>query len=198
MSTTLLERLPIEFQRKCEGIATEQRSRLGFRAFERLPADVLAEHLKATLLTPEQLPSLHPDQVAALYASEAWSAAVISQNPLWIAYNPQHSPARHESNMMHELAHVLLEHPLVGCDPITGFPQRRQKDEDEATYLGSCLQIPRRGLLWAAQRNMTIIEVTDHFGASEAMVRLRCNATGVQLRRLPEYNSSDLEYSVFS
>ena len=48
-------------------------------------------------------------------------------------------------------------------------------------YLGGCLQIPRRGLLWAKQKNQTISKVAMHFNASEEMVELRCNVTGISL-----------------
>ncbi|MEH1900369.1 MAG: hypothetical protein V7L04_02820 [Nostoc sp.] len=39
-----------------------------------------------------------------------------------------------ESNLMHEIAHVLLNHQSVGFDPVTGLPKRKQNNEDEATY----------------------------------------------------------------
>ncbi len=80
---------------------------------------------------------------------------------------------------MHEFAHILLKHRFNTVDPETMLPQRNQNDEDEATYLGGCLQIPRRGLLWAAQRKMPLQAIALHFGASEEMVRFRSNVTSV-------------------
>jgi Zn-dependent peptidase ImmA (M78 family) len=82
---------------------------------------------------------------------------------------------------MHEFAHVILKHKMVGYDPKTGLPQRRQQDEDEAVYLGGCLQIPRRGLLWAVQEKLTLSQITLHFNASEEMVRFRSNISGISL-----------------
>jgi Zn-dependent peptidase ImmA (M78 family) len=80
---------------------------------------------------------------------------------------------------MHEFGHVLLKHKIVRFDPNTGLPLRQQTNEDEATYLGGCLQIPRRGILWAVQRKMKQAEIAAHFNASEEMVRFRSNVTGV-------------------
>ena len=177
----LTTRLPVRFRQRCETMATEARSALGLRAFDQLSAEVLARHLEAVLHTPEQIPGIPAAQVALLLASGQWSAAVISRSPLQILLNPRHAPARQESNLMHELAHVLLEHDMIDFNPRTGLPQRRQKDEDEATYLGGCLQIPRRGLLWTIQKGMTVSQVAIHFGASEAMVTFRCNVTGLKL-----------------
>ena len=80
---------------------------------------------------------------------------------------------------MHEIAHVLLNHQPVGFDPVTGIPKRKQNNEDEATYLGGCLQIPKSGLLWATQRKMLLFQIAAHFRPSEAMVKFRGNVTEV-------------------
>ncbi|MFN6515278.1 MAG: ImmA/IrrE family metallo-endopeptidase [Nostoc sp. CreGUA01] len=178
----LIQSLSPEFRQRCEAIATEQRSLLGVRAFERLPANTLAAKLGATLLTPDRVPNLEPDQVALLLARNEWSAGIIRYNPLWIVYNPRHAPTRHESNLMHEIAHVLLNHKPVGFDPVTGLPKRKQNNEDEATFLGGCLQIPKRGLLWATQQKMLLPQIASHFGASEAMVQFRSNVTDVSVK----------------
>jgi hypothetical protein len=160
-------------------IATEQRSALELRAFDRLPALRLAAHLGAQVSTPDELPELEPDHLSLLLASREWSAAIIRTHPLWIVYHPRHAARRREADIMHELSHVLLAHRMIGFDPETGFPLRRQADEDEATYLGGCLQIPRRGLLWALQMGMTRRQIAAHFGASEAMVDFRSSVTGL-------------------
>ncbi|MEH2354182.1 ImmA/IrrE family metallo-endopeptidase [Nostoc sp.] len=178
---TLTEKLPTEFRQRCEGIATEQRSLLSLRAFEALPVDLLATHLSATILIPQQISTLDPSVLAVLLDSDRWSAGIINHSPLWIVNNPRHTPARRESNLMHEFGHLLLGHKIVRFDSNTGLPLRRQSDENEATYLGGCLQIPRRGLLWAVQRQMTQTEIAVHFNASEEMVRFRSNVTGVNI-----------------
>lgn len=178
---SLIKRLPFGFRQRCEAISTDIRFAMHLRPFDRLPAEVLANHLGATLLAPEDIPGVSATQVAVLLASNQWSAAIISRCPLRIMLNPNHSSDRHESNLMHEYAHVLLEHDMVAFDLETGLPHRREKDEDEATYLGSCLQIPQRGLLWAKQTGLTLPQTSNHFGASEAMVRFRCNVIGVKL-----------------
>ncbi|MDZ8186635.1 MAG: ImmA/IrrE family metallo-endopeptidase [Nostoc sp. ChiSLP02] len=179
---SLIESLSPEFRQRCEAIATEQRSLLGVQAFEALPANTLAAKLGATLLTPDQIQNFEPDQVALLLASDGWSAGIIRHNPLWIVYNPRHAPTRYESNVMHEIAHVLLNHQSVGFDPVTGLPKRKQHNEDQATFLGGCLQIPKRGLLWATQRKMLLPQIAAHFGASEAMVLFRSNVTNVSVK----------------
>jgi hypothetical protein len=177
----LIESLTTENRQRLEAIATKQRSILGFKAYESLPATALANHFQATIFTPETIPNVEPKQVKILSNSDGWSAAIIRKKPLWIVHNSSHTLARQQSNLMHEFAHVILKHKMVGYDPKTGLPQRRQQDEDEAVYLGGCLQIPRRGLLWTVQKKMTLSQIALYFNASKEMVRFRSNVNGIFL-----------------
>lgn len=177
----LINSLSPENRQRLEAIATNQRNRLGFKAFEPLPARVLAQPFQATIFTAETVPNAEPEQVKLLCNSDSWSAGIISKKPLWIVHNSRHTATRQESNLMHEFAHVILKHKMVGYNPKTGLPQRRQQDEDEAVYLGGCLQIPRRGLLWAVQKKITISQIALYFNASEEMVKFRINVNGIYL-----------------
>jgi hypothetical protein len=177
----LITSLSTENRQRLEAIATEKRTVLGFKAFEPLPARILAQHLKATIFTAETVPNTDPEHVKLLCNSDNWSAGILCKNPLWIVHNSRHASTRQESNLMHEFAHIILKHKMIGYDPKTGLPQRRQQDEDEAVYLGGCLQIPRRGLLWAIQKKMNIAQIALHFNASEDMVKFRINVSGIHL-----------------
>jgi Zn-dependent peptidase ImmA (M78 family) len=174
----LISSLSIENRQKLEAIASEKYHQLGLKVYQPLLTCILAQALKATVHTPETLPDAELEQVKLLSNSNNWSAAVISKDPLWIVHNSRHAITRQNSNLMHEFAHIILNHKMVGYDPQTRLPQRRQQDEDEAVYLGGCLQIPRRGLLWAIQKKMTIDRIALHFNASEDMVQFRINVIG--------------------
>lgn len=177
----LITSLSTENRQRLEEVATTQRSHINYKAFEQLPASVLAQYFQATIFTAETVPNAEPEQVKLLCGSDKWSAGIIYKNPLRIVHNSRHALTRQESNLMHEFAHVILKHRMVGYDPKTGLPLRRQQDEDEAVYLGGCLQIPRRGLLWAVQKKMTIAQIALHFNASEEMVKFRTNVNGISL-----------------
>jgi hypothetical protein len=171
----LITSLSAENRQRLEAIASEKFHQLGLKVYQPLSARVLAQDLKATIFIPETVPNTEPEQVKLLSTRDNWSAGIICENPLWIVHNSRHAPTRQESNLMHEFAHIILNHKMVSYDPNTGLPQRRQQDEDEAVYLGGCLQIPRRGLLWAVQKKMTINRIALHFNASEDMVKFRIN-----------------------
>ena len=175
----LIESLTAENRQRLEAIATKQRSILGFKAYEAFPAKVLAEYFEATIFTPETVPNAKPEQIEILCNSDNWSAGIISKDPLWIVHNSRHTKPRQQSNLMHEFAHIILGHEMVSYNPKTGLPQRRQQDEDEAVYLGGCLQIPRRGLLWAKQKQMNISQIALHFNVSEEMIKFRSNVNAI-------------------
>lgn len=171
------------FKRRCEAIAVEWRYQFQLRAFDPLPSSQLLEALEGKIVTPEELIYASPEAKQRLMTATDWSAGVIIPKPLWIVYRPAVSPARHEANLMHELAHVLLRHPLIGFSPKTGLPLRDKRYEDEAVYLGGCLQVPRLGLQWGVQRGLTCQQIAEHFGASKAMVLFRSNMTGIRIQR---------------
>ena len=176
-----IESLTPENRQRLEAIATKQRNVLGFKAYKPLPAKVLANYFKATIFTAETVPNAEPEQVKVLCNDDSWSAGIIYRKPLLIVHNSRHARVRQQSNLMHEFAHVILKHEMVRYDAKTGLPLRKKQYEDEAVYLGGCLQIPRRGLLWAKQSQMNLSQVALHFNASEEMVKFRSNVNGISL-----------------
>jgi hypothetical protein len=52
--------------------------------------------------------------------------------------------------------------------------------EEEAKYLGGCLQIPKPGLLWKLKEECTEEEISDYFFASVDMVKYRMNILGIR------------------
>jgi hypothetical protein len=172
-------KLEVTFKHRCEAIAVDWRHYFHLRAFDPLPAEQLLQALGGEAITPDQLVNVSSEVISQLLNGSDWSAGLIRRHPLLILCRPDHTPARHQSDMMHEIAHILLKHPLIDFNPETGLPMRDQSYEAEATYLGGCLQIPRLGLRWITQQGFTTKQIANHFTASEGMVRLRANMTGI-------------------
>ncbi|MDQ1090557.1 Zn-dependent peptidase ImmA (M78 family) [Siphonobacter sp. SORGH_AS 1065] len=83
---------------------------------------------------------------------------------------------------MHELAHLICDHPLPSDVIIPGLPFLRKyqpQHEQEAEYLGATLQISRKGLVWAMKQKMTKEEIAEYYKASQEMVTYRLNISGV-------------------
>jgi Zn-dependent peptidase ImmA (M78 family) len=177
------------FKKRAEELSIQQREVLGLLPQNPLPCALLAGHLGIRLIAFESIPGISPELIEQLkYRNpESWSAFTICLNGKhYIFHNPSHSSRRHESDIMHEISHILCKHQPAVMSQIEGipFPLRTydKEQEDEAAWLGGCLQIPRQGLLWALRKDMDNAGIAAHFNASEALVRYRRRVTGVDVQ----------------
>lgn len=176
------------FKKWADDEAGRLRKELGLSAFSPLCAFKLCEHLDIPVWQPNQVGGLTPEQLKILLQSSSnhWSAATIplSTDQHLIIHNPNHSPARQQSNLMHEVAHILCGHEVSEERKSTGLSgflrNHDEEQENEAEWLGACLQLPRPALLWALKRRMKLDQIAEHFSASVEMVRYRINVTGVK------------------
>jgi Zn-dependent peptidase ImmA (M78 family) len=175
------------FKTWCERQATGLRKEIGLQEHESLPAEMLADHLEIELVSPFELTSLSEKSLKRLVELDpgSWSASTISANGCSIiVYNPTHSPARHQANIMHELAHTICGHKPVRVGFVPWFPlplrEYRKESEEEAEWLGGCLQLPRVALEWSARHRMSHQQIANLFGASLEMVQYRWNKTGME------------------
>jgi hypothetical protein len=165
------------FKTWAEQQAAEQRRLLGLSAVAPLAAERLAVLHGIEVRSPREVSGMPPQHVEWLLRDgpSNWSALIL--------LNTAHSPARQQSNLMHEIAHVLCGHEATTQVPIVGSPYvLRGFDaelEEEAAWLGACLQLPRAALCWAMRRRMTLQQMAEHFQASVELVRYRHNVTGI-------------------
>ena len=177
------------FKTWAENLALEKRRILSLSDAAALPARVLGDHLETIIISPNEIPGFPEHMRNRLqYADpDSWSATTFVRNGCTvIIYNNVHSPRRQESDIMHELSHLLCNHQpsqLVRTD-FFPFPLRSYdvNQEEEASWLGGCLQLPRPALLWAMSRGMNDSMMVEHFGASIDLVRYRRQITGVNLQ----------------
>jgi Zn-dependent peptidase ImmA (M78 family) len=177
--------LPYGFKAEAERKAIKFRSQLSLKAHDPLSAFDLAAHIGIPLVTPVEA-GLSKSQAAKLMRNGSgwWGLTMKNfEGRYFVIYNTYQPPARLQSTIMHELAHIICEHELPAPELVEDcpFPLRKYDPaiEAEANCLGSSLQITRVGLLRALKSGMTIAEISDHFLASESMVQLRINMTGV-------------------
>jgi Zn-dependent peptidase ImmA (M78 family) len=177
------------FKTWAEKAARDVRLSCGCAPFAPLPARVLAAQLRIPVITPDQIPGLPSETLHDMIVryTKNWSAVtlMIEGKPL-IVHNPSHIPPRQESNLMHEMAHIICKHSPAQVRPPGDLPWASRtynvEQEAEAEWLGGCLQVPREALLRMLRRGYSLVAIAEHFGASEEMVRYRQNATGVQFQ----------------
>lgn len=176
------------FKKECENHAIEFRKQLGLNSHDHLPARSLAEHLEVPILSPDNIPGLSKKDLSILLKKGKktyWSAATIEHEngQKFILLNVSHSEARQESDIMHELAHIIRGHEMAVLANRHEFPLALRdyddSNENEAIWLGAVLQIPRVGLEWAARRNYDTEKIARHFKSSHQMARYRVNIEGI-------------------
>jgi Zn-dependent peptidase ImmA (M78 family) len=179
------------FKSWAEKQACSARRLCGLPPNARLTARQLAERMKIRIISPREIPDL-PDEIVAKLLSDfsaQWSAVTLAvTGQFLIIYNTAHSRQRQESDLMHEIAHILCEHKPARIERPGKLPWASRtfaaEQEEEAAWLGSCLQIPRGGLLKAVECGLPNSAIASQFGASEEMVCYRRNTTGIDRQLL--------------
>lgn len=173
------------FKKESEEKAIFFRRELGLQPYDPLPAQNLSEYLNIKILTPSEILEKTSDSYKILMSSKEWSALTMPciSGERIIIHNNKNSRYRQESDLMHELAHVICEHETPDSSRIDGIGillrNYNEQQEKEAEWLGGCLQLPRDALLWHIKRCQSVKEIAEVFSASETMVRFRINSTGV-------------------
>ena len=176
------------FKTWCEQTAEATRRQRGMQPWEPLRAHALAESLKATIVTPRDLPGLPSDVCQRLVFEHEgiWSAITISSRPPLIVYNPAHSEGRQNSDLMHEVAHLLLGHVpgTVYIDPKSGIALRHfdTDQEEQANWLSGCILLPRAALLRIRQQGLSNELACEQYSVSSIMLNYRMQTSGVNIQ----------------
>ena len=102
-----------------------------------------------------------------------------------IVYSPLASLGRTQSDIAHEVAHIVLKHEMKSVETIgtITFFTCDPEEEQEANWRAGCLLLPRRLLYTAARKGLDVAAIADAYGVSETMAAFRLRTTGV-LRQL--------------
>ena len=192
--------IPRKFKSLSEVKSLEIRDKLGLKSIVACPARSVAD-LYGTIVTPLQcLPGIVKDGLQdhfpdsdkidnciALLSSRdcGFSAVAAVVGPYKIIlYNANNSPARQESDIMHEMAHIICEHQgdCLQLNADIGLRKYDTQCEEEAKWLGAALQIPEKGLLELAKAGYTNEEIAITYGASVQMAIYRRRVLAIDRR----------------
>lgn len=120
-----------------------------------------------------------------LNISNGWSgASFLCGNQPVILFNGNHSDARNESTIMHELSHLILNHESKIDDSLKhlGLMLRNYDEvhEREANWLGGALQIPFDGIVTAMLKGKSPEQIASQFLSSIEMAKFRINMSGAK------------------
>lgn len=180
------------FPAQDENVSAQRRRRLHLQPYDPLEASALAAELGVIAKTPQEIPGVGPETLRVLLHDDpdSWSAVTISEGGKdLVILNPSHRGGRPNSNLMHELSHLLLGHKpgqtFISGDGELILSAYNKPQEDEASWLAGALLLPRPALLHIHRRRLPEADVIQRYNVSADMLRYRANVTGVdrQMKR---------------
>lgn len=176
------------FKAWAERTAAAIRSDLTLGPTAPLDPDALAAHLGVELIRPDEIEGLPADILTQLLENDpwGWSAATLELNgKSTIIFNPRKSEGRRASDIVHELAHLILGHEpstvVFSQDGQLATRTFDQKQEDEANWLAWALLLPREALFAARRSRMMPPQIATTYGVTEVLVDFRLKMTGVDM-----------------
>ena len=172
------------FKSSTEKIAAEVRAELDLNGNGRMDVFALADHLAIPVFTIRQIAKLAPRNSFARHFSaidpDSFSAVTVFQgHKRFIIHNENHHPNRQASNVAHEISHTLLEHQPAPVANKDGGRYWNSEVEEEATWLGAALLVPRDGALEMLKSGCTLAQIALHFGVSESLCQWRVRQSGI-------------------
>ncbi len=183
------------FKAWAERVSINLRRDLGLNSNDPLDPKCLADHLEVGLCTPRDIPGISKEVLTQLLQKDPWGWSAVSQivkgKPL-IIYNPKHRGGRQASDIMHELAHLILDHSpgklIMSQDGGMVMRSYDRKQEEEANWLAWSLLLPRDALVYSMRSRLSLAEIAERYGVTEKLVTYRLQVTGVttQFRRFKQ------------
>jgi hypothetical protein len=182
------------FKSWCENVSVQHRRNLGLAPTDPLDPYRLAETMDVIVWAANEVPGVDPEALRVLVEEDpdSWSAVTVTvESRRAIVLNPSHVGGRPASDLMHELAHLLLGHKPARMDVsedglmiLKGYDRAQ---EDEAAWLAGCLLLPREAIMFIRRMRMDERTAAKRYGVSVAMLQYRIRMTGVD-RQLGRYS----------
>jgi hypothetical protein len=179
------------FKTQAERSAAAARNALGLPPNAPIDPWAYAAHLNVRVLEFAKLglPAREASQLTII-DGDSWSAMTLQLDGAFaIVLNPAHAVTRQRNDLMHELAHIELEHAPARVEVSeTGLlllSDYSDEQEQEADWLAAALLLPRDGLIQLRSARHSTSEIANRYGVSDALCEWRLRMTGVdvQMRR---------------
>ncbi|GAA4469125.1 ImmA/IrrE family metallo-endopeptidase [Phytohabitans houttuyneae] len=174
------------FKTEAERLADRTRAQLGLQPHAHMPIRDLATHLSIEIYSADDLVDQADLEELDRLQPGVFSAATfhLPDGRTVIVSNPYNEVGRTNSDIAHEIAHLLLRHDVRELQQIGGhtFFTCNPEQEEEANWLAGCLLLPRALLLREAFAGSDPAAIAQKHQVSIPMARFRLNASGVLLQ----------------
>ncbi len=170
------------FKSEADAYAKEFRIELGIAPSRPLDMFLLARHLEIPAVP---LSHLRGDLLGHTYdlltqsVKSPFSAVTLFMGRRrGIVFNDTHSTERQQSDMAHELAHAILDHPPGMLTDESGGRHYNKELEDEAACLSGVLLIPKDAAIAILASQKTAVQAVAEYNVSLPMIRMRLHQSG--------------------
>jgi Zn-dependent peptidase ImmA (M78 family) len=174
------------FKSEAERLADRTRAQLALQPHSHMPIRDLAKHLNIETYSADELIDRAELEELNRLQPGAFSAATfhLPGGRTVVVYNPCNDDGRTNSDLAHEVAHILLNHEVRELQQVGGhtFLTCNPEQEEEANWLAGCLLLPRALLLREAYAGSDPATIAHKHHVSIPMARFRLNASGVLLQ----------------
>jgi hypothetical protein len=171
------------FVKESEEYALEFREELNLKPHDALDPIELANWLCVPVVALSEHPTIRPEekQYFATIGQDDFSAATINlRTRREIIHNDSHHPFRQNSNVAHELAHIILGHPPKPPMLKDGCRNFDKRLEREAHDLGFTLLVPKPAALYAVENIRDDEQACEFYGVSNSLLTFRVRKSDAQ------------------
>lgn len=170
------------FKAEAERLAKDSWRAMGLTPNDRMDPARLAEHegcivrSAGSLVDIAKLEELYEIQNDAFFAC----TFKLPGDRYAIVYNPLMSDKRRNSDVAHEVAHIVLGHRLSRLERLgnVAFFSGDKRQEEEAAWLSGCLLLPRFVLIHDLRKRRDDAIIAERRMLSLDMVKYRMRVTG--------------------
>lgn len=176
------------FKADAERRSLAARTSLGLEATAKLCPWEYAEFLGVMVFEAAELDLEREHAVQLLERDpDSWSGMTLFEEGTHVVVlNSTHHRPRRTATLMHELAHIILDHAPadveVSPSGLILLSDYSQDQEEEADWLGAALLLPETALLVQGSKGATMEQIASLYGVSEQLCTWRYRMTGIEKR----------------
>ena len=177
--------LPHGFRSRTNAIAREARASLGLAPTAPLSPWRLAAKMEIAVAPVSSFASKCSSAVSHLMTVDrkAFSAGTFRlAGKTLVVFNDANPEERQASDLAHELAHVILKHPMLPVLDERGCRHFDKNLEEQANWLGPALLISEEAALHIARLGWTVERAAIAYQVTEEVARFRLNVTAAYRR----------------
>ncbi|MCY3599938.1 MAG: ImmA/IrrE family metallo-endopeptidase [Gemmatimonadetes bacterium] len=171
------------FKAEAERLAKDLWSEMSLTPNDGMDAVKLAEHLHCIVRPADALVDIGKLEELRRIQRDAFFACTfkLPGNRYAIVFNPLMSDTRRNSDIAHEVAHIVLGHNFSRLERLgsIAFLSGEKQQEEEAAWLSGCLLLPRFALIHDLRQGKTPATIARNRILSKDMVEYRIRVTGV-------------------